>query len=175
MYIIATSILAPKEACTLFRCHLNKSRHIHPTECYIAKLWQLCKHEMSDVTTQQSLTAGRYHSLHVRAGSPGPPEVNGDRDKIARKTLDSHPIRTSLLFKLFAGNILLCNNTLFFKSWNQVFTVKHCQTSSKNPWQGPEQSLKELARRNVPRPASTPPTAPLWYLSSKALHQPGTE
>lgn len=54
----------------------------------------------------------------------GPSEVNGDRDRIARKTLDFHSIHTPLLFKLFAGNILLCNNT-FFRSRNQVFIVKH--------------------------------------------------
>lgn len=87
-------------------------------------MWQLCTHDVRDVTKKQSLTAGYYHSLHVRALSPGPPEVNGDRDKIATKTLDSHPIRASLLLKLFAGNILLCNNTLF----KELESGVHCQT-----------------------------------------------
>lgn len=59
-----------------------------------------------------------------------------------------------------------------------MFIAKHCHRQVvRNHGMAPNQALKELqlAYRNTPRPASTPPTSPLWYLSSKALHQPGTE
>lgn len=49
--------------------------------------------------------------------------MNGDRDRMGRKTLDFHPTRTYLLFKLFAENIFYV--LIHFKSRDQGFVVKH--------------------------------------------------
>lgn len=50
MYITATAILTPKKACTLLKCHLNKSQYIHTTECYTANCGSFASTMWKDVT-----------------------------------------------------------------------------------------------------------------------------
>lgn len=146
-----------------------------------SQLWQLCKHNVERchqyTVKQKAVSNWVLPQLACESSLQGPPEVIGDRDRIARKTLEFHPAHTSLLFK----NCLLETDVYviihFFKSRNHVFIVTHCHRQAVKPMAWP-QSASERAPAGLQKRAQA--CLHTSHISSvvpviKALHQPGTE
>lgn len=116
MYITAASISASKKVCTLFKCHLNKSRYIHITECYTAECSNFASLMWKDVTntllSKQQFLTGYIPQLACDSSVSRVPRSEQWQGQNGT-TLNVHPIHTSL-FKLLARNMFfffLCNDT----------------------------------------------------------------
>lgn len=127
MYITAATISASKKVCTLFKCHLNKSRYIHVTECYTAECSNFASLMWKDVTNtllskQQFLTG----YIPPRACDSSVSRVPRSEQWQGQNgtTLNLHPIHTSL-FKLLARNMCFYVMIHFKKKSGSGV---HCQT-----------------------------------------------